>query len=223
MPVSRSRSTRAANRPLRCARPWPSWVAKSLADRWPDAVEGSDRLYEDIDGKARALFLRSLAKGVTLSVGLAERARRNAVVAADPQGDELPARRRLEQRAVRAAGARPRRAARRRRRAGACAGARGRSRHARPPLRGERRADPHPRRRPLRAPARRAGCGDRELRAPPRRDRAPAAARRGRAESEADRRRRTARRSDRAWSSGPTCCCASSSPSSCPCRRSASS
>jgi glycyl-tRNA synthetase beta chain len=43
---------------------------ESLADRWPDAVEGSDRLYEDIDGKARALFLRSLAKGATLPVGL---------------------------------------------------------------------------------------------------------------------------------------------------------
>ena len=43
---------------------------ESLADRWPDAVEGSDRLYEDIDGKARALFLRSLAKGATLSTGL---------------------------------------------------------------------------------------------------------------------------------------------------------
>jgi glycyl-tRNA synthetase beta chain len=43
---------------------------EALADRWPDAVDGSDRLYEDADGKARALFLRSLAKGVTLAVGL---------------------------------------------------------------------------------------------------------------------------------------------------------
>jgi glycyl-tRNA synthetase beta chain len=43
---------------------------ETLADRWPDAVDGSDRLYEDGDGKARALFLRSLATGVTLAAGL---------------------------------------------------------------------------------------------------------------------------------------------------------
>jgi glycyl-tRNA synthetase beta chain len=43
---------------------------EALAERWPDAVDGSDRLYEDADGKGRALFLRSLAKGVTLAVGL---------------------------------------------------------------------------------------------------------------------------------------------------------
>jgi glycyl-tRNA synthetase beta chain len=43
---------------------------EALADRWPDAADGSDRLYEDADGKARALFLRSLARGATLVVGL---------------------------------------------------------------------------------------------------------------------------------------------------------
>jgi glycyl-tRNA synthetase beta chain len=43
---------------------------EALADRWPDAADGSDRLYEDADGKARALFLRSLARGATLAVGL---------------------------------------------------------------------------------------------------------------------------------------------------------
>jgi len=43
---------------------------ESLADRWPDASDGSERLYEDADGKARALFLRSLAKGATLASGL---------------------------------------------------------------------------------------------------------------------------------------------------------
>ncbi len=41
-----------------------------MADRWPDAKDGPDRLYEDADGKVRALFLRSLAKGTTLAVGL---------------------------------------------------------------------------------------------------------------------------------------------------------
>ena len=43
---------------------------EALADRWPDAADGSDRLYEDADGKVRALFLRSLARGATLAVGL---------------------------------------------------------------------------------------------------------------------------------------------------------
>ena len=48
----------------------------------------------------------------------AEGARRGAREAADPEGDAVPARRRLDQRELRAPGARPRRAARRRRRAG---------------------------------------------------------------------------------------------------------
>jgi glycyl-tRNA synthetase beta chain len=43
---------------------------ESLADRWPDAADGSDRLYEDADGKTRALFLRSMAKGAALAGGL---------------------------------------------------------------------------------------------------------------------------------------------------------
>jgi glycyl-tRNA synthetase beta chain len=43
---------------------------ESLADRWPDAVHGTDHLYEDADGKTRALFLRSKASGATLTAGL---------------------------------------------------------------------------------------------------------------------------------------------------------
>ena len=43
---------------------------EALADRWPDAVNGTDRLYEDADGKTRALFLRSKASGATLAAGL---------------------------------------------------------------------------------------------------------------------------------------------------------
>jgi glycyl-tRNA synthetase beta chain len=43
---------------------------ESLADRWPDAVDGSDRLFVDTDGKAQAIFLRSLAVGVGLRSGL---------------------------------------------------------------------------------------------------------------------------------------------------------
>jgi glycyl-tRNA synthetase beta chain len=41
-----------------------------MVDRWPDAKDGPDRLYEDADGKVRALFLRSWAKGTTLAGGL---------------------------------------------------------------------------------------------------------------------------------------------------------
>ncbi|HEU5293231.1 MAG TPA: glycine--tRNA ligase subunit beta [Burkholderiaceae bacterium] len=43
---------------------------EGLADRWPDAWDGPDRLYEDTDGKVRALFLRSMSKGATLALGL---------------------------------------------------------------------------------------------------------------------------------------------------------
>ena len=43
---------------------------EALADRWPDAVDGSARLYEDADGKARALFLQTQASGATLGAGL---------------------------------------------------------------------------------------------------------------------------------------------------------
>ncbi|MCG3190227.1 MAG: Glycine--tRNA ligase beta subunit [Burkholderiaceae bacterium] len=43
---------------------------EALADRWPDAVDGPTRLYEDADGKARALFLRTLVHGATLGAGL---------------------------------------------------------------------------------------------------------------------------------------------------------
>ncbi|HEX6017331.1 MAG TPA: glycine--tRNA ligase subunit beta [Burkholderiaceae bacterium] len=43
---------------------------EALADRWPDAVDGSGRLYEDADGKVRALFLQTLVKGAPLGAGL---------------------------------------------------------------------------------------------------------------------------------------------------------
>jgi glycyl-tRNA synthetase beta chain len=41
-----------------------------LADLWPNAVDGPDKLYVASDGKADAVFLRSLAKGSSLQVGL---------------------------------------------------------------------------------------------------------------------------------------------------------
>jgi glycyl-tRNA synthetase beta chain len=41
-----------------------------LADAWPQSVEGSDRLYVQGEGKAESVFLKTLAKGVALQVGL---------------------------------------------------------------------------------------------------------------------------------------------------------
>ena len=41
-----------------------------LADLWPNAVDGPDRLFVQADGKAQALFLRTLAKGAMLQLGL---------------------------------------------------------------------------------------------------------------------------------------------------------
>ena len=41
-----------------------------LADLWPNAVDGPDRLFVQADGKAQALFLRTLAKGARLQLGL---------------------------------------------------------------------------------------------------------------------------------------------------------
>jgi glycyl-tRNA synthetase beta chain len=41
-----------------------------LAERWPDAVEGPDRLARESDGKADAIFLYSVARGRPLAIGL---------------------------------------------------------------------------------------------------------------------------------------------------------
>jgi glycyl-tRNA synthetase beta chain len=41
-----------------------------LVEMWPNAVDGSDQLYIANDGKADAIFLRSMAKGSSLQVGL---------------------------------------------------------------------------------------------------------------------------------------------------------
>jgi glycyl-tRNA synthetase beta chain len=42
----------------------------ALVDLWPDASDGPDRLFVEKDGKADAVYLRSLASGTTLQVGL---------------------------------------------------------------------------------------------------------------------------------------------------------
>lgn len=42
----------------------------ALADLWPNAVSGSDSIYIENDGKSEALFLRRLAPGIDLSIGL---------------------------------------------------------------------------------------------------------------------------------------------------------
>jgi glycyl-tRNA synthetase beta chain len=41
-----------------------------LADLWPNAVDGPDKVYVQIEGKAEVLYLRSLAKGCSLQAGL---------------------------------------------------------------------------------------------------------------------------------------------------------
>ncbi len=41
-----------------------------LADLWPDAVDGPDRLTREPDGKADAMFLNSVARGASLQQGL---------------------------------------------------------------------------------------------------------------------------------------------------------
>ncbi|NJD33800.1 MAG: glycine--tRNA ligase subunit beta [Betaproteobacteria bacterium] len=43
---------------------------ESLADKWPNAVDGSDQLFVQSDGKADAVYSRSMAKGASLQVGL---------------------------------------------------------------------------------------------------------------------------------------------------------
>jgi glycyl-tRNA synthetase beta chain len=43
---------------------------EKFADLWPDAEEGSDMLYRKTDGKIENLYLRSLAQGQSLAVGL---------------------------------------------------------------------------------------------------------------------------------------------------------
>jgi len=43
---------------------------EALADLWPDAADGPDRLDVRADGKADAVYLRRLAKGTNLRVGL---------------------------------------------------------------------------------------------------------------------------------------------------------
>ncbi|MCC7309918.1 MAG: glycine--tRNA ligase subunit beta [Sulfuritalea sp.] len=43
---------------------------ETLADLWPNAVEGSDSLFIQSDGKVDAVYSRSMAKGTSLQVGL---------------------------------------------------------------------------------------------------------------------------------------------------------
>jgi glycyl-tRNA synthetase beta chain len=43
---------------------------EAMADLWPNAEDGSDKLFVQSDGKADAVFLRTMAKGASLQVGL---------------------------------------------------------------------------------------------------------------------------------------------------------
>jgi glycyl-tRNA synthetase beta chain len=89
------------------------------------------------DGKAEALFLDSLVPGATLADGLQKALDEALAKLPIPKVmHQLPARRRLDQREVRAPGAWPGGAARRRRGAGVGAGPEVRAADAGPPLRG---------------------------------------------------------------------------------------
>ena len=152
-----------------------------------------------MDGKAEALFCRHRCSRRHARRGPAEGARRDARAAADPQGHELPARRRLDQRELRAPGARPRRAARRRRRALLRARPCCRPRDAGPSLRSAR-ADRSSCATPTAMPSSCSSEGAVIASFAARRaeTRQPAASGGGARRSGADRRRRAARRSDRA-------------------------
>ncbi len=104
-------------------------------------LEGIDpaSLKRRLDGKAETLFADTVAPAVRAGRGAAGGARGGHRRAADPEGDELPARRRRHHRAVRAPGPRARGAARDRVVPVSVLGLAGRPRHARPPLRGRAR------------------------------------------------------------------------------------
>ena len=138
------------------------------------------QLKRQLDGKAEALFLDSVP-GATLAEGLQKALDEALAKLPIPKVMSYQLRRRLDQRELRAPGARPGGAARRRRGAGGGAGPAGRPQDARPPLRGGDVAGRAARRRQLRAQLRGRRRGDRQLRRAPRRDRAPAAGGRRRA------------------------------------------
>ncbi len=62
-----------ANGPTKALRKRLASVGReSLADRWPEASDGADRLYVEGDGKVDAVFLSSVAPGQPLARGLQE-------------------------------------------------------------------------------------------------------------------------------------------------------
>ena len=145
--------------------------------------------------RARRCSSTRVAAGATLAEGAAARPRSRPRAAADPEGHAIPARRRLDERELRSAGPRPRRAARRRGRSGSRARPRRGPDDARPSLRRQPRADRPARCRELREAAARRRRRDRRLRRSARRDGAPAACGCRVGPARADRRRRAARRS----------------------------
>jgi glycyl-tRNA synthetase beta chain len=152
-------------------------LLKKLAALGADA-SAVPQLKRAPDGKAEALFLDTVVPGATLAAGLQKALDEAIAKLPIPKVMQYQLRRRLERREVRAPGARPGGAARRR--GGAGDGARP---EGRPQTQGHRfeAAVPHPVVRCADADSyarqlARAGRGDRQLRRAPRRDRAPAAA-----------------------------------------------
>jgi glycyl-tRNA synthetase beta chain len=69
MPVSVALD--ASNKPTQAMRKALAKLGREhMADLWPNAVDGSDQLLVQPDGKASAVFLRALVKGVALQPGL---------------------------------------------------------------------------------------------------------------------------------------------------------
>jgi glycyl-tRNA synthetase beta chain len=69
MPVSVALD--AAGKPTEAFKKSAAKVGRAdLVERWPDAIDGPDQLFVANDGKADAVFWRSMAKGASLQVGL---------------------------------------------------------------------------------------------------------------------------------------------------------
>ncbi len=152
--------------------------------------DGPDCLVVESDGKADSVFLQAVQPGQSLRGRPAVRARGSARGAADPEGHELPARRRHDDRAVRSSGAPAGRDARARGASGDGARADRRHHDARPPVHGAGRP-PRALGRHVRRAARGGGADRRLVRAAPRAHRRTREGRRG----DASTRRRSCRTS----------------------------
>ena len=89
MPIAVARAMRRAMRPSRCAKLAASG-REALADGFPDATLGSDKLVIESDGKASTCNLVGLATGTTLATGVQNAI--DATLGCRFLGDDLPTR-----------------------------------------------------------------------------------------------------------------------------------